>query len=108
LVDEVGHFTLAADGFDGAIASAGSASDADGFVDFVVDEVLADTGTAFLVDDVLDILVPEVVQSGEDGVGRGLSQSAEGCVFDINGKVAQLLQVFHGALALGDLVEHFG
>src|SRR5690606_5129408 len=37
-------------------------------------------GTA-VVADVGDVLVPEVLKSGEDRVGRGLTQPAEGGVF---------------------------
>ena len=50
------------DGFRRAVLGALAAADTFIFVDEVVHEFLADTGTALLIDDVLDVFVPEVVK----------------------------------------------
>ena len=57
-----------ADSLDGASLGALAAADALFAVDDIAHKFLADTGTAFLVDDVLHVLVPEVVESRENGV----------------------------------------
>ena len=97
----------AADSLDGASLGALAAADALLAVDDIAHEFLADAGAAFLVDDVLHILVPEVVEGGENGVRRGLAETAECGVLDDSGEVAQLGEVFHGAATVGDFFKDF-
>ena len=52
-----------ADSLDGASLGALATSDALLAIDDVAHEFLADTGAALLVDNVLDIFIPEVVES---------------------------------------------
>ena len=95
----------AGDGLGGAVLGALAATDALIGVDDILHELLADAGAALLVHDVLHILIPEVVEGGEDGVGRGLAEAAEGAVLDDGGQVAQGVEVVHRAVAVGDLLQ---
>ena len=100
-----GDVVGAEDGVDGAALGALAAADALLGVDDVAHQLLADAGAALLVDHVLHVLVPEVVEGGEDRVGRGLAEAAEGAVLDDGGQVAQGVEVVHGAGAVGDLLK---
>ncbi len=95
------------DSLDGATLGALSAADALLAVDDVAHELLADAGAALLVDDVLHILIPEVVEGAEYGVRRGLAETAESGVLDDGSEVAEFLEVFHGAATVGNLLEDF-
>ena len=75
-------------------------------IDLVVQQRLADARRAALVHDVRHILVAEVAQGGQHRVGRRLAQAAQGVVLDVVAQLFQLVQILHGALALGDLVQH--
>ncbi len=96
-----------ADSLDRASLGALAAADALLAVDDIAHKFLADTGTALLVDHVLHILVPEVVESRQNRVRRGLAKAAQGGVLDNGGQVAQLLEVIHRAAAVGDLLKDF-
>ena len=96
-----------ADSLDGASLGALAAADALLAVDDIAHEFLADAGAAFLVDDVLHILIPEVVEGAEYGVRRGLSEAAESGILDDGGEVAEVVEVLHGAAAVGDLLKNF-
>ena len=97
----------AADSLDGAALGALAAADALLAVDDVAHKFLADTCTALLVDDVLDVLVPEVVEGRQNGVRRGLAKSAESGILDDGGQVAEFGKVFHRTATVGDLLEDF-
>ena len=97
----------AGDGLYGAALGALAAANALLAVDNIAHEFLADTCTARLVDDVFDVFIPEVVEGGENGVGRGLTKAAEGGVLDDSSEVAELLEVFHGAATAGNLLKDF-
>ena len=93
------------DGLGGAVLGALAATDALLGVDDILHEFLADAGAALLVHDVLHVLIPEVVEGRENGVGRGLAEAAEGAVLDDGGQVAQGIEVVHRAVAVGDLLS---
>ena len=76
-------------------------------VDDIAHKFLADTGTAFLVNHVLNILVPEVVESRQNRVRRGLAKAAESGILDNGGQVAQLVKVFHRTATVGNLLKDF-
>ena len=67
-VDRVRLLALAGNGVDGADAGAGRTADALRRIDAVAQQVLALARTAFLIVDVLYILVYKVAQAGLDGV----------------------------------------
>ena len=96
-----------ADCLDGASLGALAAADALLAVDDIAHEFLADTGTAFLVDDVLHVFVPEVVEGRKNGVGRGLTKTAKSGVLDDGCQVAELGEVLHGAATVGDFLKDF-
>ena len=53
------------------------------------------------------IFVTEVAQGGQHWVGRGLSQAAQGVILNIVAQLFHLIDIFHGAGAGGDLIQHF-
>ena len=59
-------------------------------IDDVAQQALADAGGALLVNDVSNILVPEVLQGGQDRVGSRLAEGAQRGALDM---VAQLFQL---------------
>ena len=69
------------------------------------DQLVADACGAALLDDVLFVLITEVLQSGQNGVGSGLAQAAHGGVLDDAAQVLQGLDVALLALACHDAVE---
>ena len=106
-VDEMRFLAFALDGIDGAIAGAEGAADAELRVDVVGQQGFALPCRTLVVADVGDVFVIEVFQGREHGVRGGLPQSAERRVLDDVAQVAQVLQVLHGAFALGDAGEDF-
>ena len=62
-------------------------------IDVEDDQVLADAGGAGAVDDMGQVLVPEIAQRGQDGIGRRLTQAAEGTLLDRQGELLELPEV---------------
>ena len=106
LVDHMGHLDGAFDGANGAGTGAEGAAFALIGEDGDLHQVFADAGGALLVHDVGDVFIPEVPEGGEDGIGSGLAQAAEGVGLDVVAKLLHLVQIFQRRLAPGDLVEH--
>ena len=68
-------------------------------------EVGAHARVAVAVVDVGFVLVAEVPEGGEDGVGRGLPQAAHGGILQRFGQLLEHIQVLGHALALGDALQ---
>ena len=67
---------------------------------------LADAGAAAMGDDVVFVLLAEVANGGEHGIGRGLTEAAERALADHAAEFVEKVQVLGGAVALGDGVEN--
>ena len=107
LVDEVGLARFAGDAADRAGAAAGAASDALIGQDQIAHQRMADAGAAIAIADMLHILVVEMSQRGERGIGRRLAQPAEAGALDGMAQSLQQLQILHGTVAVGDAREDF-
>ncbi len=68
-------------------------------------QLLADEGIAPFVVDMPLVLLAEVAQRTEHGIGRGLSQAAHRRVRHHMGQFLEKVQVLQGRLALGDVIE---
>ena len=90
-----------------ALSGAEAAAGALFSVDPVFEQILTYARGTLLVADMCDVLVAEVTEGRKHGVGRGLSEAAQGVGFDEVAQLFHLVEHFHGALTLGDLVEHF-
>ena len=92
-------------GIGGAVLSTFAASDTLISIDLELDKLLADTCGTFLVHDVRNILVSEITKSRNNGVGSGLSKSAERVLLDVVAEVLELVDILESTLALDDLVK---
>ena len=101
------HLDRALDGSDGAVAGASRTTFTLVSVDDILFEGLALSGRTFLFGHVSHVLIPEVVDGGQNGVRGGLTQTAEGGVFDDLAEVLQQGEVFHGAVTLGNAAKDF-
>ncbi len=91
------------DGVRGALLGAPGAPDAV-ILDDVFDEGFALTGGAASLE-MFFILVSEISQGGEDGVGRGLSQSTDAAFFDLCGEFFEFFEISGAALSLAESFE---
>ena len=82
-VDDMGLSHLAGDGAHGAVAGAEGAALALGGIDLKVQQLVAHAGGTALLLNMRLILVAEMLQSGQNGVGRGLTQGAQGVTLEI-------------------------
>ena len=95
---------VADNGVHRAVAFAfGTADTVIGDVQF--EEFAAGAGGAFFVPDVSNVLIFEVAQSGEDGIGSSLTETAEGVGLDEHAELFELLDIINFTLTLGDSVE---
>ena len=53
------------------------------------------------------IFISEITQCGQDGVRSCLAQAAKGGILDLMAELFHLIEHFHGAVAVGDLGQHF-
>src|ERR1035437_8145705 len=104
-VDHVRLLALSADHACGALLGAEDAAGAGLGVDVVRDERLALAGRAALLVDVRLVLVAEVADGGEHGVGGGAAQRAQRAVGDVVGKLLEQLDVAPAAVAADDAVQ---
>ena len=75
-------------------------------IDGVDPEGTALVGGTALVHDVGHVLVVEVVDGREHGVGGCLAETAESGILDDLAEVLEVVQILHRTLALGNLVEN--
>ena len=69
-------------------------------------QLLADAGAAAMRDNVVFVLVAEVANGGEHGVGRGLAEGAERTVANHAAKLIEKIEMLRCAAAGGDGVEN--
>ena len=105
-VDDVCLLDLALDGSGRTCPGAGRTALAPVRIYGVDPEGAALVGRTALVHDVGHVLVVEVVDGREHGVGRCLAETAESGILDDLAEVLEIVQILHRTLALGDLVEN--
>src|SRR5690554_5920446 len=109
LMNKVGLLPCSGYGVDRADPDTGHAADTIFVVNHIIEQVSALARPALLINRMLPVLLREVVQRGEDRIGRSLSQSTQRCILDYIGEVVELLQILAGPLSvtdpLQDLVE---
>jgi len=76
-------------------------------VNNIAEKLLADTCGTLLINDVSDIFIAEESESGENRVRSSLTERAERCRLDVVCKFFELVEVFHFAVTVSDLVEDF-
>ena len=74
-------------------------------VDHILQQGLADTGGAAFVHHMGYIFLTEMLQSGQNRVGGGLTQSAQGAALQVVAQLLDGVQISKGALTLGDLIQ---
>ena len=90
---------------DGAFSGAERTTLAELGNDLVLHEVLTSVSGAGLVYDVSDVFIAEEVEGRKNGVGRGLTESAEGSGFDVFAEFFELVDILERAVTVGDLFE---
>ena len=104
-VDFIRLFYLSGDGVYRTYLGAQGAALAEIFVDVDGFEGLAVAGPAFLIDDVLDIFVPEVFECRLDRISCRLAQTAEGCGSDSVSQSFQYVKIGELAVSGYDLLK---
>ena len=74
---------------------------------FVTEQRLANARGAFFVDDVGDVFVAEITQSGKNGVRSRLSETAEAVCLYVVAKFFHLVEVLESGFTVGDFFEVF-
>lgn len=94
------------DRFCRAVLSAHSASDTLILIDGELKQILADARGALLVHNMGDILIAEELQSRENRVRRGLTESAERVCLYVIAELFHSVDILKSALTLGYLIKH--
>ena len=100
-----GLLQLAGDSADGALLGTQRAADALVCIDGVGQQSGALLCGALLVVDMILILVTEVTDGGQNGVGSSLAQAAQSAVLNGNAQLFQQLDVAVLALAVDDALQ---
>jgi hypothetical protein len=74
-------------------------------VDLILHKVLTYVSRTLLVNDMSNILIAEVSESGKNGVRSRLTKTAQRTCLDVVAKLFHLIKVFHLTVSACDLIE---